>query len=154
MAYEFDAVLIRPEGTGTWTYLDVPFDSAEAFGSKGQIRVKGTLNGLPFSSTLLANGRGQHYLVVKKEIRRKLGVEAGSIVRVVLEADGEERRLDVPGDVLAALEGQPAIRQIFEKMAPSHQKEYLEYIGEAKQAATRQRRINRMLEDLGKKTGG
>lgn len=40
MMYEFEATLFRPEGVGTWTYLNVPFDVEAEFGTKGQVRVK------------------------------------------------------------------------------------------------------------------
>ena len=45
--YSFEAVLIRPEGVGTWTYLNIPRDISSTFGSKGQVKVKGTGRWVP-----------------------------------------------------------------------------------------------------------
>ena len=63
----FDATLVRPPGVGTWTYLNVPFNVADEFGTKGQLKVKGSVNGVPFRGSLLPQGDGRHYLVVKSE---------------------------------------------------------------------------------------
>jgi uncharacterized protein YdeI (YjbR/CyaY-like superfamily) len=54
----------------------------------------------------------------------------------------------VPDDLLAALEGNEAARVVFEAFAPSHRRDYLEWIVEAKQAATRARRIEQAVEWL------
>ena len=65
---QFEEMLYRPEGTGTWTYVKVPFPADEAFGSKGQIKVKGTVNGVPYRSTLMPDGSGRHFMVVTQAI--------------------------------------------------------------------------------------
>src|SRR5207237_1960010 len=83
----FDATLVRPPGVGTWTYLNVPFNVADEFGTKGQLKVKGSVNGVPFRGSLLPQGDGRHYLVVKSEIRNQAKVSAGDRVHVVLEQD-------------------------------------------------------------------
>ena len=46
--YSFEAVLVKPEGVGTWTFLGIPIEVSAMFGSKGQVKVKGTINGYPF----------------------------------------------------------------------------------------------------------
>src|SRR5439155_1365415 len=48
----FGARLERPPGVGTWTYLNVPFNVADAFGTKGQLKVKGSVNGVPYRGSL------------------------------------------------------------------------------------------------------
>jgi hypothetical protein len=73
---------VRPEGTGTWTYAVIPFDSTQEFGSKVRVRVKRTIDGHPFKSTLLPNGEGKHFLVFKKEIRDVIGKVHGEMVTV------------------------------------------------------------------------
>lgn len=84
---DFEAVLVRPEGTGTWTYLVIPFDTTKEFGTKSQVRVKGTVDGHPYRSTLLPTGDGGHFLVVKSEIRKAIVKEAGETVNVTIEPD-------------------------------------------------------------------
>ena len=137
----FIATLQRPDGVGTWTYLTIPFDAATVYGVKGQIKVKGTLNGLPFRGSLMPDGRGGHFLVVKKTLRDHLGVSQGSVVQVRLDRDSAERTVSVPRDVKQALAANPPAAAAFQALPPSHQQEYLDHIAGAKKDETRQRRI-------------
>ena len=154
--FSFEAILIRPEGAGTWTYLNVPQDVSATFGSKGQVKAKGTVNGYPFRSTALPRGDGSHYIVVGKSIRDPIGATQGEKVNVMLELDGEERQVDVPQDLEQAFETQPRAKDAFNQLTYSHKKEYVDWIMSAKQAATRQRRIEKAIVLLseGKKLRG
>ena len=143
---KFQAILERPEGVGTWTYLAIPFDAREKYGSRGQIKVKGTINGQPFKSTLLPRGDGSHYLVDSRPIREKIGASHGAKVRVTLEADKEVRKVAVPKDLAAALKKRKAAADAFETLSPSHRKEYVSWIESAKIDETRQRRIAKAVE--------
>lgn len=144
----FEAVLHRPEGVGTWTYLNIPREISSTFGAKGQVRVKGTVNGHPFRSTALPSGDGGHYLVVGKEIRDQINAHQGDNVQVTLELDLEERRVDVPEDLQQALAANPQAQLAFEKMSYSHQKEYVDWIQDAKKAETRQSRIEKAISTI------
>jgi hypothetical protein len=149
-------VLVRPEGVGTWTYLNIPLDISATFGSKGQVRVKGTINGYPYRSTALPRGDGSHYLVVGKSIRDQIKATQGDTVKVMLELDVEERRVDVPEDLAQALESLPLAKDVFNQLSYSHKKEYVNWVLSARQAETRQRRIEKalMLLAQGKKLRG
>jgi len=152
-SYIFEATLIRPEGIGTWTYLSIPVAISEAFGSKGQVKVKGTINGYPFRSTALPMGDGTHYLVVGKSIRNQIQAVQGDTVKVILELDSEVRQVVVPDDLVQAFVNQPQAKDVFEKLSNSHKKEYVNWIMGAKQEETRQRRIEKTVEllSVGKK---
>jgi hypothetical protein len=143
--FTFEAVLIRPEGVGTWTFLNIPEELSSTFGSKGQVKVKGTINGYPFRSTALPMGDGTHYLVVAKDIRGHIAVSPGDTVRVTMELDPEQRVVEIPDDLLEALLSQPEAKERFEKMPYSHQKEYVSWIVSAKRVETRQRRIEQAI---------
>ncbi len=142
---DFEAVLVRPEGTGTWTYLVLPFDSDKEFGTKSQVRVKGTVDGHPYRSTLLPTGHGGHFLVVKSEIRKSIVKEAGETVNVTIEPDSEPRSISTPKDLLRALEGDERARSAFQKLAYSHQRAYVDWIEQAKKQETRDDRIRKAL---------
>ena len=154
--HSFEAVLIRPEGVGTWTYLNIPQDMSATFGSRGQVKVKGTINGYPFRSTALPKGDGSHYLVVGISIRDQIGAIQGNTVKVMLELDVEEREVNVPEDLVQALESLPLAKSVFNQLSYSHKKEYVNWILCARQAETRQRRIEKalMLLSQGKKMRG
>ncbi|MBI5080119.1 MAG: YdeI/OmpD-associated family protein [Chloroflexi bacterium] len=59
--------------------------------------------------------------------------------------------LEIPPDIKKALAKSKAVKAKFEMMPPSHQKEYLGYVLEAKKAETRVRRIEKMIAELEKK---
>ena len=139
--FTFTSILKRPDGVGTWTYLDIPLDVMSAFGKKGQVKVRGTLNGHPFRGSAIPHGDGTHYLVVNRSIRDAVRVSQGDSVQVQMQADLDERKVIIPEDLVAALQANPASQSIFEKLSYSHQKQYVEWIESAKQAATRQDRI-------------
>jgi hypothetical protein len=139
--HNFQAILIRPDSPGSWTYLNVPFSIEAAFGSKGQVKVRGTVNGQPFRGSVMPHGDGTHFLVVNKAIRDAAGVTTGDTVSVSMEQDSGERVVNIPDDLRAMLDADEAARTAFEKFSYSHQKEYVDWIESAKTAETRQRRI-------------
>jgi hypothetical protein len=147
-AYSFDAVLIRPEGVGTWTFVDVPPQVSAEFGAKGQTKVKETINGVPFRSTAMPHGDGRHYVVINKAVRDEAGVKAGDTATVTLEPDSDIRVVELPPDLAQTLVNNLAAGAAFEKLSYSRKKEFVDWISAAKQAETRARRIEKAQEML------
>jgi hypothetical protein len=145
---EFTSKLERFEGSGTWTYADIPFDVEKAFGKKGQVKVKGTVNGVGFLSSLMPHGDGTHFLVVNRPTRDAAKIKEGAKVRIVLEADSEPRVIQAPPDLERALAKNKSAAASWEKLAPSHKKEYVLWITEAKKEETRQRRIEKAVAKI------
>lgn len=150
--HKFHSTLSRPEGTGTWTYTDVPAEVSAAFGTRGQVKVKGTIDGEPFRSTLMPGGDGGHFLVVNKAIRDKIGKAAGQQVLVELEPDDEPRALCIPDDFQSALAVSEAASANFSNLAYSHRKRHIGHIEEAKTPEARMRRIDKAVEMLADNT--
>ena len=145
---KFDATLNRPEGVGTWTYFDIPLDRMQLLGAKGQVKVKGTINGHPFRTSARPHGNGSHYIVVNKSIRDAMGVTQGDVVKVEMDRDTAPRTVEIPADFADVLGAQGEKQEAFEALSYSRKKEFVEWIESAKKEDTRRRRIAGSLEML------
>lgn len=146
--FEFEAKLVRPDASGSWTYLNVPYDTEEIFDTKSRVQVKGNVNGIPYRGTLMPHGNGKHFMVVKKELRDLAKAQPGDNVRVTMEQDHQLREVEVPEDFLDALNSHQQAEAFFNSLAYSYQKEYVTWIEGAKRPETRASRIEKSISKL------
>ena len=84
MVKEFDAQLQKGANAGAWTCV-VMDDVAELFGTRGLVKIRGVIDGEPFTGALMAQGDGTHRLPVKAALRKSIGKEAGDSVHIRIE---------------------------------------------------------------------
>mgnify|MGYP000969788087 CR=1 FL=1 len=128
------------------TGIQVPPEVVAAFGSGKRPKVKVSLNGYTYRTTMAAYG-DVFMLPLSQEHREAAGVQAGDMVEVTLELDTEPRTVDVPDDLAAAL-AESGLRDAFDGLAYSTRKEHVRQVESAKAAETRQRRIAKIVASL------
>lgn len=129
------------EKTG-WTYIDIPADITGTLmpGNKKSFRVKGKLDKHPVKGVaLLPMGGGNFIIPLNSEMRKAIGKKHGAMLTVSLVVDKDKVKLSE--EMLACLQDEPKALAQFEKMPPSHQKYYSNWIESAKTAPTKTKRI-------------
>jgi uncharacterized protein (DUF1800 family) len=133
-------------GGKTATGIEVPPQVVEAFGAGKRPPVTVTVNGHSWQSTVAVMG-GRFMLGVPAEHRAAAGVNADDTLEVTLELDDAPRAVAVPRDLAEALAAADATAA-FDRLAPSHRKEHVRSVEDAKKPETRARRIAKVIDAL------
>jgi hypothetical protein len=143
--YHFEAVIDKPANALGWSHIVFPFNVESEFGVKGTVRILGTLNGIEFDRALMPCGDGDHLIIIGPEIRRAAKIQPGSTVKVVLWRNPNPNALNLPEELVAALEQVPEAQEAFEKLKPGMKRSIVYWIDSAKRPETR---VNRAVEVL------
>jgi L-fucose isomerase-like protein len=135
----FDAVIQRADATGSSAFVEFPHDAHETFGVRGRVPVRVRFDDVDYQGSLVAYG-GPHLVLVRTDIQDTIGKHAGDTVRVELRLDTSERVVELADDAAAALNG-AGLLEAFRSMSYSHQRQFAQWIEEAKRPATRENRI-------------
>jgi hypothetical protein len=133
--------------TGNNVGIVVPEEVVESFGAGKRVPVIVTINGYSYPSTIAVMG-GQYLVGVATVHREAAGVAGGETHEVTLTHDTSARDTPVPDDLAEALAA-AGLRAAFDALAPSHRKEHVRSVTDAKAEATRQRRIEKVVAALG-----
>ena len=129
-------------------YVVVPANVAEKAKLKYGARVRGTVAGAPYRSSLMKYS-GTFHLGVHKATMKAADVEAGAMVAIELELDDQPLPGDtLPPELAAVFARNAKAKAAWDKLAPSHRREHVKAIDEAKRPETRKARIERTLQML------
>jgi hypothetical protein len=129
-------------------FVVVPEKTAAAAGLVYGARVRGTVNGVPYRSSLMKYS-GVFHMGVHKATLAEAGVGGGDRVDVTVEIDDQPLPTDVvPDDLARAMAAHPKAATAWEKLSPAHRREHVKHVIEAKKPETRARRIAKTVDAL------
>jgi hypothetical protein len=135
-----------PNGVGA--FIRVPREVSESMGFRGRPKVRAVIAGVPYRGSLMPLGDGTFGLGVLKAIQQEKGIHIGDTITVTLEHDTEERTVEAPPDLAAAMQGNPKAAAAWAKLSYTNRREIARSLEEAKKPETRQRRLEAALERL------
>ena len=143
MTHTFRATL-RLEGR-TATGIEVPAAVVEALGAGRRPAVAVTLNGYAYRSTVAPFADGVYMLPVAAEHRNAAGLTAGDEVEVTLALDTAPREVEVPPELAAALDGDPAAKAFFDGLSNSNKKVFTLSVSGTNNPETKARRVEKAI---------
>ena len=147
-AKRFDARLERLRSRLNWIIVRIPFDAVQAWGLRGQIKVKGEINGFGFRTSLFPTREGWHFLLINKRMQKGARAIEGSLARFQMELDREERTVTVPDELKRILSEDRSLRRWYEGLNHSTRSDVAKWVTEPKSGEARIRRAEQIAERL------
>ena len=144
----FEARLERLRSRLSWIIVRMPFDAAKAWGNRGQIKVKGEINGFAFRTSLFPTREGRHFLLVNKQMQKGARAVEGNTARFQMELDNEERTVTVPDELKGMLSQDRSLRRWHDELNYSTRNDIAKWITDPKGAEARVRRAEQIAERL------
>jgi uncharacterized protein YdeI (YjbR/CyaY-like superfamily) len=140
---------LQPDNTPlNWVIVKVPFDPAKAWPTRNGMRVRGTINGFPFRTSLFGSASGGHVVLVNKQMQKGGKVGVGETADVVLEPDLEERSAAVPVELDKILSQNRALKKWFSQLSYSARKDLENTINAGKTPDRRKLNAEQVAERL------
>lgn len=147
-AQRFEGRLERMRSRLNWIIIYVPFDAATVWGLRGQIKVKGEVNGFAFRTSLFPTKEGRHILLINKRMQKGARAAEGSVARFQIELDREERTVTIPDPLIDILSQDRTLRRWYDRLNHSTRNDIAKWITDPKSAAARVRRAEQIAERL------
>jgi hypothetical protein len=149
LAKSFEAPIERDNSPLKWVIVRIPFDAARFWGKRGQIKVRGEINGFAFRTTLFPTGDGRHVLVVNKRMRIGGRTDLGVTARFRMEIDTEKNVLATPPELEGLLSEDKTLRRWYDReLTESTRHEIVKWVCGVKSAEARLRRAQQITERL------
>lgn len=138
--------------SGNNTGIEVPPDLLEELGGGKRPAVSVSVSGpsvtnFSYSSTVASMG-GKYLISFSSDKRAATGLSGGDPITVELTLDTAPRTVELPTDLAAAVAAVPAAQAAWDTLAPSYRKAHVTAVESSKAAATRERRIAKIVADL------
>jgi hypothetical protein len=147
--YVFSGRIYR---VGLIRYVDVPADISRVLGEGAtHVPVEGEVEGTPLKTTMVSRGKGCYRLAIHGDIRKRLKADAGTVVEVALRRDAAPPEPVLPPTMVLALRNSPKAQAEFRRMTTALRRQIVRYITQAKQQATRERRVATLMRSLEKR---
>lgn len=141
--------LLKPDGTNLkWVIAPVPFAPAKVWKTRNRMRVKGTINGFPFRTSLFGSAEKGYVVLVNKTMQKGAEAYAGEMAEFTLEPDMEERSAAVPPELAKLLKQERALAVWFEGLSYSYRKYMADDVRKPKSPEVRQRRAEQIAERM------
>ncbi len=147
-AKRFEARLERLRSRLNWIIVRIPFDAAQAWGLRGQIKVKGEINGFAFRTSLFPTREGWHFLLINKRMQKGARAIEGSVARFQMELDSEERIVTIPDEVKSILSEDRSLRRWYDGLNYSTRSDIAKWVTEPMSGEARIRRAEQIAERL------
>ena len=147
--FQFIAKFKAHRPKGAWTALALSPEQSASLGSKARVPVVLTVKEKFYRTSAWPNGNGAHVIQINKTMQRETGLSAGDQTKVTLAIDDQPRTVIIPTDLKQALSKTKVADQFSSALAYSHQKEYVDWITEAKREEIRERCLRKTLCLLG-----
>ena len=144
----FEARLERMRSRLNWVVVHIPFNVAEVWGSRGQLKVRGDINGYVFRTSLFPTGNNGHILLVNKRMQAGAKTGLGKVARFRLEPDTETRDIVVPEELMEELSADRRLVRWFDQLNYSTRKWLVDSVNGAKSHEARARRAAQTAERL------
>lgn len=142
----FEAEILAGRGGGA--YVEIPFDVAGTYGTRGRVPIRTCFDGQPYRGSIAPMGGGKHVLGVPKAIRKAIGKQVGDVAEVVVVRDAAPRTVTIPPDLAAALARASGAKAAFDGLSYTCRKEYVRRVQEAKRPETRARRVRETVVEV------
>jgi hypothetical protein len=139
-AIRFDATLSTID---TSTVLRLPETASKKLPSRGQVAVRGTINGVEFQAVLEPDGDHGHWMKVDDSLQHAAGISAGDSAALDIEVTRDWPEPSVPQDLATALAGAPQkIQDLWSEITPMARWEWVRWVNATKNPDTRGRRVD------------
>jgi hypothetical protein len=136
----FDATLSTID---TSTVLRLPETTSKDLPSRGQVAVRGTINGVGFQTVLEPDGNLGHWMRVDDTLQHAAGISAGDTATLDIEVTKDWPEPSVPPDLATALVAAPQeIQSLWNEITPMARWEWVRWVNATKDPDTRRRRVD------------